>query len=237
MLTIKDILLVLISKMKWIILTTFLSGVIAFGYTYFYVAPLYSSTASLYVVNNQKTSTDITTSELTASQKLVKTYIVVLRSNTTLQQVVENLEDLGYYYTVEQLRKMITTASINDTEAFSVTVSSDDPELAKTAVKIILKVLPDEIIRVVDAGAVRIIDDASDPTQAYFPITKNSLLGLFAGFSLAVAVILLIATFDTKVHGEEKIRQLFDIPIIGRIPSYGDNNLGRNIERKKNKKE
>lgn len=236
MLTIKDILMVIISRFKWIALTTVLFAIITCAYTYFYVAPIYSSTASLYVVNNHKTSTDITTSELAASQKLVKTYMVVLKSNTTLQQVAEKLEDFGYYCSVDQLRKMISTASINDTEAFSVTVSSDNPEFARTTVKIILNVLPNEIIRVVDAGAVRIIDDASNPTQAYFPIRKNLFLGAFAGFSLSVAVVLLIAAFDTKVHGEERIRELFEIPIIGCVPSYGDGNSGKNSESRKNKK-
>ncbi|MGN0505286.1 MAG: YveK family protein [Lachnospiraceae bacterium] len=236
MLTIKDILLVLKAKIKWILISAIIFMIAAGGYTYLWIQPIYSSTASLYVVNTQRVSTDITTGELTASQKLVKTYIVVLRSNTTMQQVSEKLEDLGYSLSPAQIRRMITTGSINDTEAFSITASSADPELARAVVMIILEVLPNEIIRVVDAGAVRIIDEATYPTEAYFPFTKNVVTGAAIGVVLAIAIILLHAVFDTKVHGEEKLKEMFTIPIIGRVPSYeeylSDKKNNRNEKRK-----
>lgn len=220
MLTIKDILLILKARIKWIVCSAVFFLIAAGVYTHFCIQPMYSSTASLYVVNTQRATTDITAGELTASQKLVKTYMVVLKSNTTMQQVSEQLENFGYSLSPEQIRKMISTGSINDTEAFSITASSPDPELARAVVMIILKVLPNEIIRVVDAGAVRIIDEATYPTEAYFPFIKNIVTGAIVGVVISIAIILLYAVFDTKVHGEEQLRELFTIPIIGRVPSY-----------------
>lgn len=222
MLTIKDILLVLKAKIKWIIISTILGIILAGVYTYLWVKPVYSSTASLYVINSQRISENITTGELSASQRLVKTYIVVLKSNTTMQQVSEKLENVGYSLSSDEIINMISCASISDTEAFSITANSTDPELARTVVTIILQVLPDEIMRVVDAGGVKIIDDATYPQDPYYPVSKYLLIGAVAGMSLAIALILLNAVFDTKVHGEERIRELFQIPIIGRVPSYDE---------------
>lgn len=220
MLTIKDILLILKAKIKWIIIATATGMLLAGLYTHFLIKPVYSSTASVYVVNSLRGSEDITAGELTASQKLVKTYIVVLKSNTTMQQVSEKLEAIGYRVSPGQIRQMITTGAIDDTEAFSITAYNVDPELARAVVTTILDILPSEIIRVVDAGAVRIIDNATYATEPYYPFSKNIIIGAAAGIALAVGLILLFAIFDTKVHGEEKLKEIFDIPIIGRVPSY-----------------
>lgn len=228
MLTIKDVLIVLKSKIKWIILSTILGVILAGGYTHLWVAPEYSSTASLYVINSQRISDNITTVELTTSQRLVKTYIVVLKSNTTMQQVSEKLEKMGYSMTPSEILGMISCAAINDTEAFSITATCSDPELARTIVTIFLQVLPGEIMRVVDAGEVKIIDEASYPSAPYYPLNKNLLIGAIIGIGVAVAIILLNAVFDTKVHGEERIREIFQIPIIGRVPSYDDLVIDRN---------
>lgn len=213
--------------MKWLIIAT-VSGMFVAGiYTHFLIQPVFSSTASVYVVNSMRVSDNITTGELTASQRLVKTYIVVLKSDTTMQQVSEKLENIGYYITPGQIRQMVTMGAINETEAFSITASSYDPELARAVVTAILEVLPSEIIRVVDAGAVRIIDNATYATEPYYPLSKNIVIGAATGIMLAVACILLLAIFDTKVHGEEKLKEIFDIPVIGRVPSYDEAYLER----------
>jgi capsular polysaccharide biosynthesis protein len=59
----------------------------------------------MYVYNSSTRSDDITSADLTTSQKLVQTYIVILKSNSVLSDVSERL---GGAYTPEDLRKMLS---------------------------------------------------------------------------------------------------------------------------------
>ena len=100
-------------------------------------------------VYNRKTTSNITSGDLQTSQKLVSTYIVILKSNSVLNKVAE---ELGGKYSAEDIRKMLTTGAINDTEAFNITITDKNPETAQNIVNTIAKVLPEEIKRVVKAG-------------------------------------------------------------------------------------
>ncbi|MDO5559239.1 MAG: Wzz/FepE/Etk N-terminal domain-containing protein [Oscillospiraceae bacterium] len=221
--TIKDILLVLRKQIKWIAASFFLMGLLAAAYTVLFVKPVYSSSASLYVINGSKDKSNISTSEISASQLLVKTYIVVMKSETTLQQVSKKLDESGYTLSVSELRGMISASAIDNTEAFSITSRGTDKELVRVVTSSILDVLPDEIVRVVGAGNVNIIDNASYPGKPVYPLVKNIQYGLAAGLVISVAAVLLQAIFDTKVHSESQLKEEFDIAVIGRIPQYFGN--------------
>ena len=84
---------VLFSKSLVIILIALLVGSLVFAVTYFFITPTYKATASIYV-NNSSVSLGsarltISNSELSASNGLVSTYIYILQSRTTLEDVIE----------------------------------------------------------------------------------------------------------------------------------------------------
>ena len=93
-----------------IILVAILLGGLAFGGTYMFISPTYQATAMMYVNNSTvsvgSTNFSITSGELSAAQTLVDTYIVILNTRTTLEEVIE---ESGIPYTVDQLKinKMI----------------------------------------------------------------------------------------------------------------------------------
>src|SRR5699024_8716966 len=100
--------------------------------TAIFKTPLYEAEALMYVNSNEisvgSTKLSISAAELSAAQSLVETYIVILNTRTTLNDVVEQT---GVSYTYEQLRKMISAESVNGTEVFSITVTSPDPKEAE----------------------------------------------------------------------------------------------------------
>ncbi|MEG0321420.1 MAG: hypothetical protein RR606_04445, partial [Oscillospiraceae bacterium] len=69
----------------------------------------------VYSEGNRVVNGTITSSELSTSQQLVQTYIVILTSNSVLDQVSEKLDRA---YTAEELRNMLTASAINNTETF-----------------------------------------------------------------------------------------------------------------------
>lgn len=225
---------VLINKLWLLIIVAVLFAVASYSVTKTMIKPEYEATSKLYVFNKSDfgSSGAVSSSDISTSKVLVNTYIVVLQSDSVLGQVVdtiseyqgkEGFEYLGTEpYTTKQLRGMISAGSINNTESFSVTVTANDPYEAKFINDAILYFLPDEIIRVVKAGAVEIIDKASIPTAPSSPsVMKNTVLGGFVGGVLTAAIIVVMALFDNVIHTEEDLTSEFpDISVVGVIPDY-----------------
>ena len=225
---------VLLNKAWLLIIVALLFAIVSFVVTKNMIKPEYQATSKLYVFNKSDVGTSgaVSSSDISTSKILVNTYIVVLQSDSVLGQVVdtiseyqgkEGFEYLGTEpYTTGQLRQMISAGSINSTESFSVTVTAHDPYQAKFINDAILYFLPDEIIRVVKAGAVEIIDKDSIPTKPSSPsIMKNTVLGGFVGGVLTAAIIVVMSLFDNLIHTEEDLQSEFpDINVIGVIPDY-----------------
>lgn len=209
------ILLILRKKIVTIILCMVLTAGVVFGVSNYLITPLYSASTSLYVYN--ETSRDsITSTDLNTSQELVQTYIVILTSNAVLTKVSAVLNN---QYSVDELRNMITASAINNTEAFEITVENADPAMAQKVANTIATVAPAEIIRVVKAGSVEVIDYATLPIEQSSPnVFKNTAIGGLLGFIVCVIVLALTEMFDTVIRSEEDLIENFNIPILGVIP-------------------
>lgn len=201
-----------------IVLSMLLCGAAAFSYTYFLVTPLYKSSALMYVNNSSITvgSTSVSLSDLTASQTLVDTYIVILKTRLTLNDVIEQAE-LDYDY--EDLREMISASPVNSTEIFEITVTSPSPSEAEKIANTIAKVLPEKISEIMDGSSVRTVDFAVRPTMKSSPsITKNVALGLIVGMILSCGVIVLLELLDEQIRDEEYLMQTYELPVLAAVP-------------------
>ena len=82
-------------KFIYIIIFTIVAAIVSGLVTHFCIKPKYSATTKMYVYSNtDRISTDstITSTELTASQDLVNTYIYILKSDTVLEAVIKDLD-------------------------------------------------------------------------------------------------------------------------------------------------
>lgn len=216
-----DLLQILITLRKkiWLIISlTLLFAIGAYLITSFLITPKYSATVSLYVYNEKDRTDVISQADLSTSQKLVQTYIVVLTSNTVLNKVSDKLDG---DFSAAQIRAMIDASSLNNTEAFEITVTHENPAAAQRIANTIAEIAPEEIIRVVKAGDVTVIDKAELPKSPSSPsIVKNTVIGALIGCVIAVAIAILAKLFDTVIHSDDELSILFDkIPVIGIIPS------------------
>lgn len=232
----KEISLVQIAKAMWkkawlIILLTVIGAIVAYSISAFLIDPQYTSNAKLYVYNPKAEGTTINTSDFSIAKHLVDTYIVILKSNSVLNDVADDLNalrgtqghdflDKENEYTAARISKMISAASINDTEAFSIDVKASSPEEAKLINEKILEKLQPALIDKVKAGSVNIIDS---PTLAKEPsspsISKNTMIGALIGFFIAAAIICLLHMTDTVIRDESNLEEAFEnISVLGVIP-------------------
>lgn len=223
--------LVQLAKALWrrawaILLAMVVFGGAAFSYAYFLITPLYKASAMLYVNNSSLSvgSTKVDLSDLNAAQSLVDTYIVILKTRTTLEEVIDAA---GLSYDYETLSDMIEAGAVNSTEVFSIEVTSADPAEAEKIANTIAELLPDRIAEIVDGSSVRIVDYAVVPSHKASPsLSRYTLLGLLLGAVVSSGIIVLLYLFDDQIRDEEYVRQTFDLPLLAAIPDLTGNNSG-----------
>ena len=208
-----------------IILVAVILAAAVFAFTLFFISPSYDATASIYVNNSSfsfgSTSFSISSSELSASNSLVNTYIYILESRTTLEDVIAKA---GLPYSYEELSEMITTKAITGTAAFDVTVRSSSPTEAELIANTIAEVLPTRIAEIVDGSSVRVVDYAIVPAHRSAPsYTKNTVIGFLIGAVLAAGVIVVRFLIDEQndiaIHSADDLHRLYpEIKVLAMIP-------------------
>lgn len=205
----------------WVIL---LCGAICGGAMYIYstrfVTPLYRASTTMYVNNSNvnKDHASVSASDLATSQRLVTTYIAILRSDTVLEKVAD---EVGVRYTTGALRSMMTASSVNNTEVFQVFITHPDPEMAMKIANAVAAVAQAEISNIVEGSSTKVIDKAKLPNTPVDPnVVRNTFFGAAAGVVLAAAALMLLVLLDVRVKSEEDIARISDAPILGRIPNF-----------------
>ena len=209
-----------VSKAWLVMLVSILTAALALGYTRFMITPLYKSTAMFYVNNNSlkvgSTSVSISSGDLVTSRGLVDSYIVILGTRETFEEVIAAAESTRTY---SELLAMTSAGAVNETEIFSVTVTSSDPQEAELLANAIAQVLPDRIGNIIEGSAAKVVDYAVVPASPSSPnISRNTLMGFALGFLLMVGLIAVREIFDTVIRSSDDLAELCDHPILSSVP-------------------
>ena len=187
-----------------IILSALIVAAAGFAYTWFFVPPKYEAVASMYVNNSSfsvgSTSFSISSSEISASNSLVNSYIFLLQSRETLEEVIA---DTGISYDYDELvNSIISTKAVPNTPAFYVTVSSSSPQEAELIANSIAKILPQRISEIIDGASMRIVDHAIIPAHRISPsYTRSTVLYGVLG-AIAAVIWCLFHTVFNDLHNE-----------------------------------
>ncbi len=215
-----EILTLLLRKSWIIILAMIIGGATAYGITSEFITPQYESNA-LFCVNNSKKTTEglqVTSADISASKSLVDTFMVILKSRTTLHEIIEEVD---CDYTTQELSSMISSEAVNATEIFKVTVTNPDPIIAEEITVAVTEIMPKKVTDLIEGSSVKIVDTASTPLNPSSPnYQKNIILGIALGMLLSIGVIVVIKLLDQKVSSSEYLKdQYSDIPILAIIPT------------------
>ena len=220
----------------WIILICLVLGAaIALGITYQFVTPMYQARISIYVNNNKSSENKeyLSSADLSASQRLVNTYVSIAKSERVLEKISENLNG---EYSAQWLSRAISAAQQNDTEIFCIYVLHEDPVEAARIANTAADVAPGEIAELIEGTSARVIDHAKVPTSRYSPsYSSMALLGGALGVLAAVVFLTIHYLSDMRIKNENDLTELYPLPVLGRIPnfdiassesSYGYSNAG-----------
>ena len=218
-----------ILRKSWLVaLAAVVGAIVTFLVSAYVITPKYESSAMFYVNNSNfslgDTSVSITSADITASKSLVESYIVILDTRNSLNDVIDYA---GVDRTYREVRDMLTAEAVNETEIFKVTVTSEDPEEAEKIAEAISYILPKRIASIIEGTSAKIVDTAVLPSSPSSPnVTINTLLGFLLGLIVAVVAIVLGELFDVTVRTEDDVTASCDHPILASVPNMAASSRG-----------
>lgn len=236
---IKRMIEIVLDRIVSIVVITLVFGLISFALSRYFITPKYEASITMYVNNRRNTAeesmeTKTLSSDITASQQLVPTYIEMIKSENVLQAVSDSVEKrTGEVFSAKKLKEMLEAEAVANTEIIKVSIESPDRVIASEIANAIAEVAPDKIQTFIERSDVRIIDDAKIPQSPVSPnIRNNTILGALLGLILSISFILLRELFDVRVKTVDDLVARFPYPVLGTIPeiyvSYEDSSFSEN---------
>lgn len=223
----------LIDKWYWIAIAAIICTMISAVYTFFIVTPLYESTARLYVVNSRDSAINL--SDLQIGNYLAKDYKEVFNNWHVHERVIS---ELGLPYTYKQLNNMISITNPTDTRILAITVTSPDPEEAKTMAGAYARVACEFIAVKMDQEQPNIFEEprlAQNPSSP--SVARNLILGFLIGALIAGGVLTVQFVMDDRVRTAEDIEELLHVPTLGIVTEQDAFHSGhRSVDEKRDKK-
>ena len=215
----RAIVYLLLSRIKWIILCLVVGALLLGSYTALFLPEEFTSTAMIYVVNQEDTTnTDTATSgNLTASERLVKTVRAATTANWALNQASAKMDRK---ISAGALGRNTVFSTVAGTSFLKISVTYTDAALARQACNVMAQTSIDAFAATGEKGSARLFQEATIAVKTAPNTTQNTLLGAVAGAAIAVVVILLSAILNNTVRDKEELADRIDVPILGEIPSF-----------------
>jgi capsular polysaccharide biosynthesis protein len=205
----------------WLIV---ICGVLIAAGTWFFstrfITPMYRAGVTIYVNNSSSGERieSISSGQMSASQQLVRTYVNIINSNTVLEAVIQAAQ---LNCTAEELRKMMSTEQLTNTEMFKVYILHPEPEKAAFIVNAIADVAPGAIEEFVEGSSTKIIDYAKVPKAPFTPnVRRNTLVGGVIGVVLALVYLTIYFLLDVRIKEESDLTSIAEYPVLGHIPDF-----------------
>jgi len=212
-----------------IILMVIMFMVIGCLYSYFLVTPKYQSTTSILLAksNTPQSGIDVITSnDVTLNQKLVSTYSELIKTESVLTQVINNLslED-----NIKKLKGNITVSAKDDTEIIEIKVIDENPEKAQKIAKEVANVFIEKIAKeYYNMDNVYIVGEPKVEGEPYnINHIKDILIFAVIGFILASVYVLLVNMLDNTVKTKEDVEKKLGLTVLTTIPIYDFYNGGK----------
>lgn len=191
---------------------------VSFLYSTLVVVPKYDATTRIYVVNKTGEASVITAQDLQAGSFLVNDYKEIITSSDVLNKVVEKE---GLNMTTGELGSKVSVDIPTNTRVISISVRDSEPKMASQLADSVREVAAEKIKEITKVEDVTTLEAAKLPSSPSTPNTKrNVLLGLMAGFVLAIAAVVLFELLDDRIKRPEDVEEVLGLPLLGIVPNF-----------------
>ena len=208
-------------------------ALIGFGWFYWYVPnkmpDTYTASGTMYVYNGNPNLVNYqyaSSSDLDSAVQLIDTYMIVVRSNKVIDVIVERLASKYPDITPEFISASLSMSPIAETGVVRVSSRTIIPQLSADICNTVLDVAPAEIIRVVGAGSIEIIDYAMVPEMADAKRSlRRGLMGFLIGGAFGGMVLLVLFLRNRKISDAKDLTDNYTPAVLSSIRRSRKNNL------------
>lgn len=190
-------------------------------YTRYYQKDTYTAYATMYVLNANPNLVNYqyaNISDLNTAVQLLDTYMVVVRSSKVMDVVAERLQAKYPGINTGFISSTLSMGSVGETGVLRIMCSTGSAQLSADICNAVVDVAPAEIIRVVNAGSIEVIDYAEPP---YGPDYRNpmrkGIMGATAGATLAGAILVFLFLMNHKVTEAEELTEAYTPPVLSSV--------------------
>ncbi len=185
----------------------------------------YVSRGMFYVSNQRVTGEEqeleeVNVNDIDTAKSLSATYREVLKTRSFLKEVeaeVANRLNGEKKYSWSQIKGMLSLAAVNETELMQISVMANSSADSLVIAECVMEIAPVKLEQIFGNGTVKVVDEA-----AYTGVVGKGTVGAAAkggvlGAFIAVAIVVIIGLFDTKVRKSEDVAKKYNISILGEI--------------------
>ena len=215
----RSIFFLLIARAKWIIAAAIVGTILLGSYATFVLPEEYTSSAMLYMTNlDQETDSQAaTSSNLSASERLVKTVRTATTAPWALEEASEQLDGV---LSPKQLSSVLHFSLVQETSFLKLSVTYTDPELAQRACDVMAETAVLAFAATGETGNARVYQKAVTATKTSPHVLRLAMAGGLVGFLGAVAIIVLSTVFGATVCDKDDVQRHLNVPVLGEIPSF-----------------
>ncbi|WP_102343054.1 YveK family protein [Galactobacillus timonensis] len=213
-----------IKKYFWLLLLFVICmGAAGYFYSTYFIVPQYESSIMMIVNTRENNNSNVTNDNIISAQNLVSTYAVIIKSNTVLDRVIDDL-NLNIEY--DDLNENVYVDAVDDTQVMRVAVRNENKDLSAEIVDDIAEVAPNIIVDAVEAGSCKVISHVKTSDDPVTPnVEKNTLLMGALGLLIAIIAIVIRSLFTVrKIVDDNDAQKYIGLPVLGVIPELGGGN-------------
>ncbi|MDR2044358.1 MAG: protein-tyrosine kinase [Clostridium sp.] len=206
----------LLLKVRAICFFTAFTGAAAFAASAFLIAPEYESTTSIYIILDKGTDSMLTYSDTQLAAQLAKDYEKLITSRHVVEQVI------GFFGMEEGYGSFVKRMAVTnepDTRIINITISDQDPALARDLADKIRDMAAEHIRSVTDVEAVNVVDEASLPLEPAEPsVPLWTAAGALAGFLFSVGMVVVRFLLDDTIKSAEDVERYLGMGTLALVP-------------------
>lgn len=175
-------------------------------------SPQYQASASFTVYVTNPLQAEVRTYNTATAEQMQKTFPYILTSGALSDMVKQ---ELGI-----SVMPQVTASVLENTNIFTLTVTSSDPQLAYDVLNAVITYYPSVAEFVVGPTEMNLLDESGLPTE---PVNhRNFPSAVKKGVTVAVviwlAAVLLLAFGRSTIHNQEELKRLVNLHCIGMLP-------------------
>ncbi len=202
----------------WVTLLAILVGALRYVQAQRSFVPQYTATASFSVKSGYVGTTDLVDStqyyDNQAAEQVVSSFPYIIRSEAMQERICLALN-------TSWINGTVTASSIGETNIFTLTVTSTNPQDAYDILNAVIQNYPQVASFVIGGTQLSMIEEPQVPTVPVntFRGSRSAAKGVAAGLLLGLALTLLMAIGRKTVRTADDLKRSTSVPCMGTIPA------------------